>query len=389
MGATLLGGIAEFPLIARAVVAEVRQSWSDPWQLAPELEVGEFGVATAAHGLSECTLTRRLGSVKLPWEPAIAVKTPLAGGANWWVRLSIVGPEGPTPVWIGRISGRARVRQAQQWQAYGAVQILHKIRASNSYWLVNGEVRRMGWCPDVNARARHHLLLGNRSPTPLDGSYLFGGDDLWTNYDFAEYLLRRFVDESDSGGPRWTLGGQAELLRDLTDSTDRGRDFDRSYRVDVGRSIYGLLCGMIPAAAGVDWQVVPTDDGFEVSVYALCGEGFSWGGLTLPRNPNTIEVEENTRVWQDVRVTETLDHGYGTLRVIGGRIVVCCSLYGAGLTDMGELAGSLVPRWDQAADGLMADYYDPLGAGGSATKNDEARRQERLRPVFQLWKSVV
>jgi len=385
MGATLVGGIAEFPLIARAVVAEVRQNWSDAWQLAPELEVGAFGVATAAHGLSECTLTRRLGSVKLPWEQAITAKTPLAGGANWWVRLSIVGPEGMTPVWMGRISGRARIRQAQQWQAYGAVQILHKIRASGSYWLAGGEVIQMGWSPDVNSRARHHLLLGNRSATRSGASFLFGGEDLWTNYDFVEYLLARYCDESGSGGPRWTLGGQAELLRDLTDSTRQARQGDRAYRVEAGQSVYAMLCGMIPPAAGIDWQVVPTDDGFEVSVYALCGEAFSWGGVNLPPNPNSIEVEENTRLWQDVRVTETIDHGYGTLRVIGGRIVVCCSLYGAGLEGHVAHPGTLVPKWDLEVGGLMADYLDPLGAGGTAAKNDEARRQERFQTVFQSY----
>lgn len=374
MGVTIIGASPGYPRPGTAALVEVKQAWGDAWTLCPELVVQSMSWSAAGHGLSEMTFERRHGQVKLPWDTAFRTIAPTAQGAGWWCRVRFAGPDGLQTAWIGKIQGKARDRLAQQYQAYGPLRILQKIDVGRSLWLVDGAIKNLGWVPSINDRDRRNMLRGNRSDSkPSDGlSHVYGGKEVWSFLDYAQYLLARFVDESATGGPTWSIAGETSLIAGI-------KDVVKLYGT---RNVADLLGDLIPPRLGVDWTIVPTDDGFVVWCYSLASQEFSYADHTIPKNPNTVEVQADNPDVLRCHLAESADQGYAKIRVYGKRIVVCTSLYGPEST--GHYPGSSVPRWDTTT--LQNEYYDGAGEGGhTVEEHDDARRQDKFRLVFQAY----
>jgi len=374
MGTTIIGPeSSEIPFPVAPPRIEIKHDWSDEWRIEPELELVRCVAAASGEDLGVCELRRRYGAVKGPQDDDFYIRKSwkLLG---YWVRISVLGTEGYQTIWVGQISTESREIHGtdssesgiQTWVAYEPLQILRKTRIAESYWLESGQEKTIAWIPPMNSRDAQGTLIGNRSAAKSNGTYLYGGSDIWTRYDALEYIVKRFLDRSSAGGPTWTIGGQADLLKDLTDMINFGST----------QTVAEALRRLIPVRLGMDYTIVPTEDGFEISIYALTSDEWSFGGATLPRNPNTVRIRSGQHPdLVRAEVVRTIDHQYDRIRVLGRRIVMCCTLRADD--------GSLVPKWTSS---LETAYKDGTGSDtDSAAKQDKVRQQDRFRPVYQLF----
>ncbi len=378
-----------YPVRFLTPLAQVKQAWADDWELEPALEVVRYMSASAGQDLGTAFLRHRYGSIRHPWESGYSTRkaSELAG---WWVRIVQPTDQGLIPQWVGILAGEGRdvygadnvPSGLQEIAAYEPLWWLRKVAVSRSYWIEEGasESINLGWCPSFNARDGRGLLVGNRSSRRYDpanpadpdlGSYLFGGTGTWTRYQALEYLVRWFIDQSALGGPAWTIGGQAEILAGMTDTI----------RLGTSQSAADLLRAIVPLELGLDYRIVPTDAGFTISVFALSAIGRSFGGATMPANPDTVRIRAAAAADNVTTiVARSDDHRYDRIRVIGRRIVVATTLWGE--TAAGGSA-SLVGKWSAS---LETAYKAGTGTPADPPEDhDEARRGERYRPVYQLF----
>jgi len=375
------------PFVVTAPAVYIKRLWSDTWSYRPDLELVRAIAAASGQDLGSCELRRRYGLIKQPWELDVTVYEPI-DLSGYWVKVSLVGDQGEQQQWVGRISNDTReisgttttlsgsqVRSGEQtWVAYEPLHILQRIHISRSIWKVGDNEKELGWVPDLNARDANNMIVGNRSASKSEGggntTYVYGGTDLWTHYDYAEYILKRFVDENSIGGPIWSLGGQADLLANITDTI----------RFSTTQTVADLLRQLIPIRLGLDYTIRATETGFEVHVFALSSQEWSFGGVTLARNPNAVNIVSSKAI--DVpqcRVVRTADHVYDRIRVLGRRVVVCCSLRASD--------GSLVPKWSSALEtAYKAGTGNPTDAGDD---HDAARQAETYRPVYQSYGAPI
>ena len=409
MGTTVIGPVLKkYPAAATPALVYLKRNWSDDWTFVPELEFVEAAATTAAHGLGDCTLLHRYGVLKNPWQSGSGPQQP-ASIDGCWVRIMLAGQQGMQQAWVGRISSETRAvygssQQSsgptpagqQRFQALAPLDILRKIDVSRSFWIINNEDPVvLDWLAPLNEKygrtdkpnATKGKALGagpgakalgsrsgNRSQNPdSNGVYAYGDYELWDYQQFAKYLLANFVDESATGGPAWTLGGQCDLLANYADPIEFG----------VTQTVEQILRRLVRPDYGLDYVIVPTDAGFEVSVFVLTKQSCGWGGLSLPGNPNTVKIYAGqTKDSVKTVVEKTSAEKYGTIRVLGGRIVCC----GSFVTGLRLPNGSLFPGWPTTIgiepswnDQDQADYDAGTGnPADDASLQDEARRQERF-----------
>jgi hypothetical protein len=377
---------AEYPRRAYAPIVEVKEAWGDEWLFEPRLELVQCTEVTAGQGLSSAELRHRYAPMmKYPWEASGSANPAWPLPVGWWVRVSLVGDEGPQAIFTGRISDERRdlagssdgPMGVQSWVAHGPADVLRKRFISRSWWQVGEEAQELGWIPAMNDRGKHNLLLGNRSDDkPVKGTYLYGGRNTWTHRQYAEYLLAWFIDESDDDGPAWTLGGQVELLEAMTEVV----------RFGTTQTAAEILGALISTELGVDYTIRPTDDGFEVFVYALTAQEWTFGTATLPKNPNTVRIE-TSQTHDNLQATVVRSNAdrYKTIRVLGRRMVVCLSLYAENsATRFSQPLTSLTAGW--TAD-LQEEYETGTGdpVNDPAVYHDQARQCDRLKTVFQKY----
>lgn len=399
MGVTVIGPVSQTPGKASAPIVRVRRFWSEPWIYVPDIEVVSMSARSAGDGLGQCVLRRRFGpKVKYPFDTAYTSRT-TSDLSGYWVRVDLVGASGAEFAWVGRVSTETRTVHAasgtppvasgvQTWTAYEPIQFLRKLRVSESIWDSIVSPSRIGWVPSMNIRDDQNALIGNRSADMLGDSFLYGGSSLWNHHDYAKYILVRFVEDSDFGGPSWFLGGQADILRNLTNSIN----FDGTETVDQ------ILRRLIPVNMGLDFtiQMIRQDPspGFEIHVYAITSVAQSFGGITLPHNPNVVSIPVDTFPEAiSVRVVETLDHQYSRINVFGSRIVVCCSL--EGLPPPPKPEEPPLPPQETDLEGLWTDELQAAYEAGTGTPSDPeedhdaVRSQDRFRSVFQYFGAPV
>ena len=377
----------EIPTVFPAIV-QIKRLWADDWQTVPELEFVAGSLATGGER-SQAQFRRRYGEVKLPWAADYETKYLWQGLSEWWVRVLLAGPSGYQQAWIGQIVAEPTVPHSptangaagyQELAAEGPERILFRTPVSRSYWLVDSEVQELGFAADFNSV--RGLLQPNRSWEKYEDfgdSQLFWDNSgyapeftpkMWTAYDIVEYLLHRFcsppTDEDD--GPAWSIAGAVEPLE---------ADYPQVRFAGRVRNVGEILAGLIGRKQGLDWCIRPTADGFQVEVFCLAPEPSDWLNSDLPANTTRVPVNLAYDTPASVRIVHDDSRRFKKIRVLGERIVVCASLYGAGVLDPSKLdgslhplAGSLAPLWPGA---LEAEYK---------TVTDQQRAGDRYRTVW-------
>ena len=332
-----------------------------------------------------------------------------------WVRIRGYTPTGIQTLWIGRIENEVREPQGpvdvssvlypagkQTWVAYELAHFLDKITVARSVWLrpklsyeaqdpdvLTGFVEQtLEWVPTVNARDSRNLVGGNarRQVDAVNGDKVrFGGTDFWSGFADAQYLLDQFVN-GDVEGPTWRLGGQAALLSSM----------EGIIRTASSESVLSILKRIISADYGIDAVIVPIaayepvvegppadteEEGFEIYVFALSGTEQSYGGVTLPVNPRTMELRRSTQKDAPlVKISRAGEHSVGRVELFGARMVCCVTLENQiGNEDKQDLAA----LWTDALEGQYA-----AGTGNAADtpeEHDKARGADKLRPVFRNY----
>jgi len=283
MGETVIGPTSTaYPTRVYPVLVQTKPRWSDDWAYEPELTFAGGTANAAGADLDVCTLTRRYGVTKEPHETAFSSKVP-QNRTGWWVRIEQHGEQGAQQLWIGQIATETREVHGseshgpsgvQTWTAYGPQQILRKTDISQAWAQKSPNTYDttavlLGWMPPINEDPGTGTP-GNATSATFGGiSKIFGVDGLWNHKELLEYVLGNFIDTDD--GPTWTIGGQDDLLEDLSETIPLG----------VKVSAAELIRLLIPTKYGLDYKLVSTEAGFEVFVYALNALPYSFGDATL------------------------------------------------------------------------------------------------------------
>lgn len=378
-------------------MVKVRRKWADDWVLTHDI----FPVSGSAHSagadMGSMMFRRRYGDVKQPrLGSGIGVVAPI-DLRGWWIRVDLITDSDEITIWVGRISSQtrdvfgdaAKPSGSEELVAYEPLQELHRQHIANSFWYdTNANDFNIGWVPDMNPLDDRNLQVGNRSilkfdpddpADPSQGSYLYDDNQLWTRFDALEYILKNFADRGWADGPNWKIGGQADVLANLTDTISFGNT----------QTAAEALRRIIPPEIGLDWRIrfvaAPSDgeeDYFEIFVFALRSQETTFLGATLPANPNVVNITTTAEELKRIRVVKTHDNRYSKVRVLGSRIIVCCTLGGGDLGGGLGWQGQLIPAWLTA---LQNAYNAGAGVGADATDHDAARLNDRFRPVWQLF----
>ncbi|MCL2647729.1 MAG: hypothetical protein FWD61_12085 [Phycisphaerales bacterium] len=389
MGTTIIGPRADdvpyeyAPPIIEVASIEGDDSgdwWINDFEVDEDLELVSMGLYASSSQVSQCSIRYRYGQVKQPSDGDFVTLSARSLEGSW-IRVSLPDPNGGDPIvqFIGRLDSESRnmfgdqdyAAGIQEFQVTGGLKILQKITVRQAYF-DNGNLGTslVGWLPSINKKDRRGLMVGNRSKDRGGTSYNYGGTDLWTHYDYLEYLIANFVQGIDGSGlpawPQWTIGGQADILKNIKTTIDLGESATAAQ----------ILGKLIPVRYGLDYMVTPTDTGFEITVFALSKDNidFSVDGetQTMTGNPNTVEVQ---RVGQhdliDVKLAVSYEKKYDKIEIVGKRIVVCGTLYG-------EYYGvaSLVPKW---SNDLESQYKSAGGDDPDATR----KNSDKFRNVYQ------
>jgi len=386
MSSTIIGqDPAAVPGDFLAPIIETKSAWTDAWEFDPELEMISCSMHASSSSLSNLHLMRRYGDRKMPYETDFdPIPSNPRDPSGLFVRMSVVGPQGPQVQFVGVITGRSAELQGtdtipagqEAYVAYGGLHLLKKIEVHEALFLnADDSISRVGWIPPMNSRDLRNLLVGNAADAG-GGLFLYGGTEVWTHAQYLIYLIQTFVQQDN--GPRWTFAGQLEIIDGLQTTISWG----------TRASVADMLKELIPVKYGVDFCVRPTDDGFEIFVFALSDEDVSLANVSLPRNPNTVEVHKLKHPdLIDTRLVQTNERRVDRIEVVGKRIVVCGSLRGPSAGNGEDSGGrSLVKRW---SDELEAAYKDADGKVTSpgpldgAIDFDLARRAAKFRDVYQ------
>jgi len=406
MAATIIGPVETpaTPSVCPAVI-HVRENWSDDWLFEPRLELVRARVAAAGQDLSSATFRHRYApTIKQPWESSGGEETAWPSLAGWWVRVALAGDDGYQTAWLGRISSETRQLIGSQngpagdqiYTAYGPEQILRKRAVSRSWWIEQGRLVELGWVPPINGLFTEDRLFVTRSAVQVGGSFVHGGPvwgDQWDYAEFIDYLLARFVDETATGGPRWTLGqGRDHITKDPD-----MRCHEDVVRFGTTQTVAEILGRLISPRRGIDYKVLATDDGFEIAVFALHSRRFQFAAATMEPNPHTVEIRASETA-DNLRTTvvRSADQRYGTIRILGRRIVAVDTLRAEKAMEWFNAAAGenweadLEPGW--SVDGALETAYK-AGTGdaenSSLAEHDDARRDPKYRTVYQTFTKTL
>ena len=422
MGATIHAPSVTDPLPdVVAPIVQIKENWPDLWENAPDLLATSLSTASAGQDLSRLVFHRRYGDAKDTYEAAFStrVERPLL---DHWIRVRTLnaGATDLQTVFVGRISGDDASKFAsssvlagvQQWVAYGPAQILRKRFVGKSFHkafgLVADEIfQEVEWIPPLNDPNKSET--GNRSAATVSvpgdpfapAAYLYGGTDLWTYRQYIEYLLAFFLNDEVGDvppGPRWTLTGQAEILEDLS----------TPIRWGTTQNVSQMLRKLIPLDRGIDYTVRIVDadlpaqngpeKGYEIFVYATSPLVHSFAGVTLPKNSNEVVLNagEAKDLSPSPRIVVSHDRKFKRIRILGKRIIVCCSLWAANAPSKAQVPEdapgipsysgtspasfpTLVAKW---ANDIEAEYQDGPPNSDDEADHDEYRRQDKFRDLY-------
>lgn len=387
MGSETISGVpGDFPFEFTRPTVEIKSEWSGEWEESFDLEVDMWNYKVGKAGISEAHLHSRYGDkIKLPTDDDFDSKDPLDYG-NYWIRISIPDDDDdPQIVFQGRIynDGREplgnaeRMMGRQSWVAFGPKAYMHRIKVYSGNFLQDADEVVTDWLPPMNSRDKRKTLVGNRSEDSNEDSiYLYGGKALWDHSQYAEMILDKKVNREDE--PQFTLTGATSVLELLQTSIDWGVSTDAAQIFDK----------LISRDYGMDYKFNYTDDGFDIFVFTLNTEDITFGEVTIPANPDTVNIERASQLDLIEISTNTIrDNRVDSVRVLGARVLICHSLSAVGV---GEFSGDdslntgdLVRRWsDDDLAAYLAGTGDPTD---DADQHDKAREVNKFKPVFQAF----
>ncbi len=386
------------PKIPAVPVFYTRSSFSLPWQPEPFLEFAGCTISSAGHGESACEVEYSYGNKKWITDTEHTITRPKINMMNKYFRMDFVSGTVHRVVFTGIIREDVRTVKGtkeydgvktelgrQHFVAYGPESMLEKHDISSSYWLSGGQRTQVEWIPAMNLRDSRGRLVGNRTANyvgysfdasaslqggfiPRGSSYHYGGNKLWSHYDYLEYVILNHL-------PRvcnWYIGGQANLLKKLYSSIE----FEE---VESARKKLGKL---IPLNYGIDYHLFPVDDGYVIHVYSrnpydiyfgVWNTGQAWDtGNFLHGNPDHLIVKTTSEVGliYNILVEKTQHFRYSGVRLIGKRSLICAS-------------PAMLPQWTEE---LQDAYLQGTGEeGDTADKHDAVRKQDRFDHVFQRF----
>src|SRR3972149_1312540 len=107
MGKTIKGGFTYDADVAYAPRFYVRENWADSWDPLPEARLISGQVAVGGHGEAQLQFRTEEGAIPEPWETTYATRAAL-NLRGWWVRMDLVGPQGLTTEFVGKVMSETR-----------------------------------------------------------------------------------------------------------------------------------------------------------------------------------------------------------------------------------------------------------------------------------------
>lgn len=430
---------------APALKAYKKETWGDEWEEITYVVVEKIGVSSCLRGVSSCQLkytcgrhihhheneeteetpsgfhTRTVIDLKGRWVKVVAnLKALDANGVE-------MGSAADQILFVGRIEDESRdvmghdvatgpdpdvtaETVVQTFVAYGPLQLLRKTHISTSWWRItepeseaedapvsrNVELERLD---DINSRDQLNLIIGNRTLVRYafdgteaaaedPGSFQYGEAELWSHYDYIEYLLFNFAKAEN--GPKWKImpstpadGSAIDYLKSVAELVE----------LRPGLSIADTLALLVSDKYGMDYRITytadtedPADDWFTIEPFWLLRTvspedfGISSDPLPFPYNDqDTILGNPNGMVIDAVpvgivpRIQFSDQNKYARIRIEGKPVVVCASLFGKKHEGFDE-SPSCVPKWDQT------ELESGSGSVSSGSSTDITFAEEAASP---------
>jgi len=395
--ATGLGGLpADQTAVARPearVIVEARDAWWGVWIPSPNLVALRAEIHAGSAGYSTAEIEHLYGTLFEAGEAPTYATELGADLAGKWVRLRLIVPQTvlsragtvtpdvePVTIWTGYIAKRgetpanvaaeATPRGGDHYTCVGPERILEQCELFTSAWLIANVVQELDWMPGFNRRSAGGEVFGNRSATKLNGCYFFGGTGIWTRRQMLEHVIAYWVQVRSAADaplwPIWHLSGQLEALESLTLPVECHERMTAKDLVDA----------IVSPRLGLDYIIVPTEDGFSIRVFTTMPADITAASYKLPGNRRRFELSLGGMTDVTAEFEDDEAAKYDQITVIGKRLVICLSA-GQGAQN------ALLPAWSASQE---TAYNDGAGLGASADLHAAFRTSDHFRDVYQRYR---
>lgn len=380
---------------ANAHTVYARAAWADDWEQVEHLWADEIVWATAP-GISTARLFYDYGLLQHPGERRLLERARLSNYNRLYVKIVQEHDGGTTTrAWYGVVEVVEDQQGASLYQSDGNI-IPTGEQVLTAYGLESlldlEEIRRSRFTPDDAAGewAARGLVFnregaGNRSPSKIGGSYVFGEDPstvaAWCTRDIVEYLLEHAgpVDNADAENVPFALADETTTVLSTWDEPELDQD---------GRTVWNLLNALINRQRAtlcyftVDEATSPDTVELVVESYAQTAITHALGD-NLPANSSQINlvIDQDRTAAASLKLTSLRQYDRVTAR---GRRRRCC--FSISYTD-GTLEGGWTSSEENAYEiAFSTDTgYGSLGPAERQKRNAEVRAREELRHVYRRF----
>lgn len=372
--------------------------WAGKWEYAPYFEP-IIATLAAAPTISTATFRMRYGSGK--WEDLedMINGSQMQSYLYCYIQIRIRSGKDETILWTGLIPAETfallgqsgSVKTADQVIQAQGLEILLKNRLDGA-WVKIAGLSEAQWINHIPAFNRRHEyggnIIGNKSnsletvptqpgkPTEAE-TYIFSTDnEIWYNYEIAEYLLAHYNYEN---GPEFFLTGEEAIIEALY-AIIGVYDFSTMTVLDA-------LNILINRGRGFGWyiEVMPDSEDapgeIDIVPFSLLDEDIMLGDILMPANPKKVPVDLWTeKKHSNVEISGSITNLYDRIIVQGARIKSCCSLSFAD--------GGLEKGWSDNEETAFkkaakeSEDYDDLDDMMKRKRNDQFRAEDRFERVF-------
>ncbi len=354
---------------------QTKTNWAHPWAVEDGLRLaGPIEMAIGSSARDRVEFVHHYGPLVKHVEDAELAESEPLDILDKWIR--VVDTRAPQRViWQGMVKeDRRKVhrgtspRGIQKLLAIGGAEILSRITVDASYWWNTGTLSfdKMGWVPHINERGAGGRLQGTRGAEIAGQPYGYGTAGVWTFRQFLDYLLRLHIAQAYGGvgSPTWRLTGETTVLDNRLEPV----------RLQPSQSCLDIVRRLIRLSDGIEFAVIPSDDGFDLNVFSVSPTAVTFGEATLPANTNVFVTNPTTDPFVvDCEVAVSHMQRYDSVEAIGERIESCFTVLGTGDEKKKNL-------WSAAQE---TTYKDGSSKGVPTTADhDLARSNDQLRLVY-------